>query len=201
MVEGHLADLAMRQGGEPLREAEVVEEPQGRRMNGVASEVATEIGVLFQHGDVYPGTGQQQPQHHSGGTAADDRARGCLTHRNTSITVALPVGFGRFAARQTVTNRRCAARDGPVRPAGTDLRNLVGGAEDVCCARRARQVRYHRLRLVTFSDPSALAADRRGAMLSKDTVGRTASGTSNSVLCQPLKELWYDSCCAIIDYR
>ena len=45
-------------------------------MDGVAAEVAEEVGVLFEDDDADAGTRQEQPQHHAGGTAAGDHALG-----------------------------------------------------------------------------------------------------------------------------
>ena len=43
-------------------------------MNGVAAEIAEEIGVLLQHHDLNAGARQQESEHHSGGPAAGDAA-------------------------------------------------------------------------------------------------------------------------------
>ena len=43
-------------------------------MHGVAAEIAQEVGVLFQHNDVYAGTREQKTEHHPGGPAADNAA-------------------------------------------------------------------------------------------------------------------------------
>src|SRR2546427_7180322 len=41
-------------------------------MDGVAAEVAKEIGVLLQHHHLDAGTGKQIPQHHAGRAASGD---------------------------------------------------------------------------------------------------------------------------------
>ena len=43
-------------------------------MDGVAAEVAEEIGVLLEDEDANAGTRQEQSQHHAGGTAASHHA-------------------------------------------------------------------------------------------------------------------------------
>ena len=43
-------------------------------MNGVAAEIAIKIGVLLQHDCVHAGAGEEVTAHHSGRSAADDRA-------------------------------------------------------------------------------------------------------------------------------
>ncbi|MNU07013.1 hypothetical protein D3C72_2524180 [compost metagenome] len=48
-------------------------------MDGVAAEIAQEVGVLFQDGDADAGARQQEPEHHPGGTAAGDDAGGAFS--------------------------------------------------------------------------------------------------------------------------
>ena len=43
-------------------------------MNGIAAKITQKVGVLFQHQDFDPGAGEQQSQHHPGGTAAGNTA-------------------------------------------------------------------------------------------------------------------------------
>ena len=68
-------DLLVRQLEELLQQAELVHQLERRRMDGVAAEVAQEVGVLLQHHDVDARARQQQPQHHAGGPAANDATR------------------------------------------------------------------------------------------------------------------------------
>ena len=60
----------------PLQEAfeqpELVEDLHRRGMDGVAAEIAEEVGVLFEDADLAAGAGEQQAGHHSRGPAADD---------------------------------------------------------------------------------------------------------------------------------
>src|SRR5512137_791719 len=44
-------------------------------MYGIASEIAQEIGVLFQHDDGNAGAREQEAKHHPGRSAASDTAR------------------------------------------------------------------------------------------------------------------------------
>ena len=62
----------MRALEEPLEHAELVEDLHGRGVDGVAAEIAEEVGVLFEHLHAAAGPGEQQPGHDSGGPAADD---------------------------------------------------------------------------------------------------------------------------------
>ena len=45
-------------------------------MDGVAAEVAEEVGVFFEDDDVDAGAGEEEAEHHAGGAAADDAAGG-----------------------------------------------------------------------------------------------------------------------------
>jgi hypothetical protein len=53
-------------------------------MNGIAPEIAQEVGVLFRHDDGNTGSRQQEAKHHPGGPAADNAAR-CIDrgHRHS----------------------------------------------------------------------------------------------------------------------
>ena len=61
---------------EGVDEVELVEDPQRRGVDGVAAEVAEEVGVLLEHDDVDAGAREQQPEHRAGGSAAGDDAGG-----------------------------------------------------------------------------------------------------------------------------
>ena len=81
--DGGFADLAaepldarMRQLEELVEQAELVHQFQRRGMDGVAAEIAQEIGVLFQHRDGDAGARQQEAEHHPGRSAAGDAAGG-----------------------------------------------------------------------------------------------------------------------------
>ena len=71
------AHLLMRALQEIVENAELVHDLERRGMNGVAAEIAQKIGVLLQHHDVDAGAGQQEAQHHAGGTAAGNGALRC----------------------------------------------------------------------------------------------------------------------------
>jgi hypothetical protein len=51
-------------------------------MNGIAAEIAQEVGMLFEDQDGDPGAGEQQSQHHTGRAATHDAA----TDRNLGDT-------------------------------------------------------------------------------------------------------------------
>src|SRR6516164_5247050 len=56
------------------KDAELVHDFEGGGMDRVAAKVAQEVDMLFENQDRDPGSGQQQCQHHSGGTPAGDAA-------------------------------------------------------------------------------------------------------------------------------
>ncbi len=76
-LAGELMHLLMRALEEIVEDAELVHHLKRRGVDGVAAEVAQEIGVLLQHHDIDAGARQQKAEHHAGGTAAgDDALRG-----------------------------------------------------------------------------------------------------------------------------
>jgi hypothetical protein len=66
--------LLVRQLEERVEQAELAHDFEGRGMNGVAAEVAQEVGMLLEHDDVHAGTREQEAEHHPAGPAADDAA-------------------------------------------------------------------------------------------------------------------------------
>ena len=68
--------LVVRQLQQVVEQPQLVHHLERRGMDGVAAEVAQEVGVLLQHHDVDAGARQQQPEHHAGRTAAGDAAGG-----------------------------------------------------------------------------------------------------------------------------
>jgi hypothetical protein len=60
----------------PLKEAiehsELRQNFHGGRVNGVAAEIAKEVGVLLEDLDVAPGSREQQSSHHARRASADD---------------------------------------------------------------------------------------------------------------------------------
>ena len=73
-LPAELAHLLMRQLQEVVEQAELVHHLERRGMDGVAAEVAQEIGVLLEHHDVDAGARQQKAEHHAGRPAAGDGA-------------------------------------------------------------------------------------------------------------------------------
>jgi hypothetical protein len=57
-----------------LEQPKLCHDLKGRRVNGVAAEVAEEIGVLLQHHHLDAGAGEQVTKHHAGGSASGDAA-------------------------------------------------------------------------------------------------------------------------------
>jgi hypothetical protein len=81
--ESFVADLAakflqllVRALEEFFEEAEFVHQLQSGRMDGVAAKVAEEIGVFFEDEDFDAGTGEEETEHHAGGSASDYAATG-----------------------------------------------------------------------------------------------------------------------------
>src|SRR2546428_443281 len=58
----HPATPLMRQLREFVEHAELVEDLQSRGMDGVAAEIAKEIGVFLEAFPAYPRSAQQQPE-------------------------------------------------------------------------------------------------------------------------------------------
>ena len=59
-VGGEFVDLGVGEGEEFVEEVELVEEFEGGGMDGVAAEVAKEVGVLFEDGDRDAGAGEEE---------------------------------------------------------------------------------------------------------------------------------------------
>jgi hypothetical protein len=68
--------LLMRQLEKIVEQSELAHQFQGRRVDGVAAEVAQEVGVFFQYHHVDASSRQQEPEHQSARAAADDAAPG-----------------------------------------------------------------------------------------------------------------------------
>jgi hypothetical protein len=66
-------------------------------MDGVAAEIAEEVGVLLQHDRVDAGARQQEAGHHSGGPAANDDTS-AAQRRGHRLSIALA-----FAAEPRIT--------------------------------------------------------------------------------------------------
>src|SRR3974377_1487306 len=55
----------MRQLEEGIEQPELMHQFEGRRVDGVAAEIAQEIGMLLEHGDANAGTREQKAEHHA----------------------------------------------------------------------------------------------------------------------------------------
>ena len=91
-VELTLLDDAVRQAVELVEQAELVEKAQGDRVHRVPAEVAQEVGVLLQHGDLDAGARKQQAEKQSRRAAPDDRACRRVTHAATCTPNRRPHG-------------------------------------------------------------------------------------------------------------
>ena len=80
----------MRQLQEIFQKPEVVHRFEGRGMDRVAAKIAQKIRVFFENDRIDAGAGKEKPEHHAGGSTADNAAaaRDCLrglVHRSPSI--------------------------------------------------------------------------------------------------------------------
>jgi hypothetical protein len=71
-----LQKLLMRDAQEMLEEAEFVHEFEGGWVDGVAAEIAEEVGVFFEDEDFDASAGEEETEHHAGGAASCDAAGG-----------------------------------------------------------------------------------------------------------------------------
>ena len=74
--EGEFGDLLMGKGEEVFEDAELVHEFEGGGMNGVATEVAEEVLVLFEDGDIVAIASEEVAKHHAGRATTYDAATG-----------------------------------------------------------------------------------------------------------------------------
>ena len=70
------AELLVRDAEEIVEEAEFVDELEGGGVDGVAAEVAEEVGVFFEDEDFDAGAGEEEAEDHAGGAAAGDEGGG-----------------------------------------------------------------------------------------------------------------------------
>jgi hypothetical protein len=65
-------DRPVRQPEELIEQTELENKLESRRMHSITAEIAEEICMFFQDDNAHPGTREQETQHHSGWSAADD---------------------------------------------------------------------------------------------------------------------------------
>src|SRR3546814_4887923 len=63
-LHAQLALAMLRQCLEARHQAEIIENPQRRRMHGIATKIAQEVAVLFEHQGLDAGACEQQAQNH-----------------------------------------------------------------------------------------------------------------------------------------
>ena len=63
---------------ELFQQIQFLEDPQGRGMHRIATEITQEIAMLFQDSHRDARTRQQQCQHHAGRAASDDTTSGAI---------------------------------------------------------------------------------------------------------------------------
>src|SRR6185437_4104298 len=112
-----LAHLVVRARQELLEQAELADQFECRRMDGVATEVAQEVLVLFQYDHVDAGTRQKIAADQPGWPAARDHALGRkLVHVNELIRADVRVANRWYrVAEQSQTQRADHARQSPQR--------------------------------------------------------------------------------------
>jgi hypothetical protein len=69
-VRRNFFQLLVRLTKKFLQQAKLVDQLQGGRMNCVATKIAKEVLVLFQHDDIDPRAGKQEPEHDAGRAAS-----------------------------------------------------------------------------------------------------------------------------------
>src|SRR5262245_55930301 len=74
-----------------FEQAKLVHDFERRGVNGVAAKVTEEVRVLLEHYNVDAGTGEKEPEHHSGRAASYDAAAlgDCLCRHAPLSSVAL----------------------------------------------------------------------------------------------------------------
>src|SRR5262249_48679026 len=72
----HPAQFLMRETQELIEHPQLMQQLQRGRMDGVTAKITEEIPVLFQDYHLNAGTGEEQPNHHSGGAATDNTTGG-----------------------------------------------------------------------------------------------------------------------------
>lgn len=70
------AEFLVRDAEEIVEEAEFVDELEGGGVDGVAAEVAKEVGVFFEDEDFDAGAGEKEAEDHACGASAGDEGDG-----------------------------------------------------------------------------------------------------------------------------
>ena len=70
------AEFLMRDAQKIVKEAELVHQLEGGRVDGVAAKIAEEVGMFFENDDLDPGACEQEAQHNAGGATSCDAAGG-----------------------------------------------------------------------------------------------------------------------------
>ena len=78
---GDLQKLLMGDAQKVFEKAEFVHQFEGGRVNGVAAEIAEEVGMFFEDEDFDAGAGEKKTEHDAGGAATHDAAGGCCGWR------------------------------------------------------------------------------------------------------------------------
>jgi hypothetical protein len=109
-----LQKLLMRDAQKIVEEAELVNQFESGRVNGVAAKIAKKVGVFFEDEGFDAGAGEEEAENHTGGAAASYAAGGLRGFRR--------VRFGRHGSRlgSRVCHRFMAASL-ILRPSGREI--------------------------------------------------------------------------------
>ncbi|SLD77098.1 Uncharacterised protein [Mycobacteroides abscessus subsp. massiliense] len=138
----HPLQLCVGQLVESIEETQLVEQPQGGRVHGVAAEVPQKIAVLLQHDDLYPGPGEEQTGEYARRTATHHDTCRLLAHLlaplmySSTVEIQIQITFN-GVPRLAVSSRCDLSKDRYPGDRGPGERGAAG------CA-RARQGRRGR---------------------------------------------------------
>jgi len=71
-----MIEALVRKLEEGVEKAELLHDAEGGGVNGVTAEVAIEVSMLFEDGDVDAGAGEEEGKDDAGGASADDASGG-----------------------------------------------------------------------------------------------------------------------------
>jgi hypothetical protein len=98
--------LLVRQLEKLVEQAKLGHDLQGRGVDGVAAEVAQEVGMLLEHDDIHARARQQEAEHQPAGPAADDAATRGNLFGSHSCVLRDQGCVGRFrAARRALSGQ------------------------------------------------------------------------------------------------
>src|SRR5262245_13023572 len=84
-LPGELSDFLMRALEEFVEKAEFIHELERGGMNSVAAKIAEEIAMLFEDDCVDACAGEEEPEHHTGGSSSGNAAAGVKSLGHTTV--------------------------------------------------------------------------------------------------------------------